>query len=100
MLRAAARDRHLLPESQSLDVRFHDFMADDVATVERIYERAGGLPMTAEVRAAMDQFMLDHPRGKYGRILYDYEDFSFTREERRATYAFYVDRFDLEVEGG
>src|SRR5207302_11071816 len=62
LLRACAGDRELLPADQSIDVRFNEFMADDVAMVERIYELAGQ-PMTSEARSAMDAFMATHPRG-------------------------------------
>ena len=34
MLRACVEDREQLPEKRSLDVRFHEFMADDLATVD------------------------------------------------------------------
>ena len=62
MLRSGMRDHHLLPADRSIDVRFDEFMADDLAMVERIYEVAGQ-PFTPEARAAMQAFMVDHPRG-------------------------------------
>ena len=40
LLRACVRDRDLLPPDRTVDVMFHEFMADDVGMVERIYERA------------------------------------------------------------
>ena len=40
MLRACVRDRDLLPADQTIDVRFDEFMADDLAMVRRIYELA------------------------------------------------------------
>src|SRR5260221_6220240 len=39
LLRACVRDRDLLPGDRSVDVLFHEFMADDVAMVEHIYRR-------------------------------------------------------------
>ena len=41
MLRACVRDRELLPAAHSIDVRFHEFNADDLGTVQRIYDLAG-----------------------------------------------------------
>ena len=41
LFRACTDDRDLLPAGRSLDLLFHDFMADDMATVERVYEVAG-----------------------------------------------------------
>jgi hypothetical protein len=98
LLRACVRDRDQVPEEQSLDVLFHEFMADDVATVERIYELAN-LPMTPEARAALDRFMRENPRGKHGRIVYDLkEDFGLDPAELRERFAFYFDRFAVREE--
>jgi len=98
MLRACARDRDLLPADRSIDVRFDEFMADDVAMVERIYDIAGQ-PMTPAARAAMDAFMADHPRGRHGAVLYDLADFGLDRDERVKALQFYVDRFNVTMEG-
>jgi hypothetical protein len=96
-LRAAVDDRALLPADQSLDVRFHDFMADDVATVARIYDLAGQ-PFTVEVERAMHAFMADHPRGKWGSVDYHLSDFGLDPDERAAALAFYTDRFAVRRE--
>lgn len=96
LLRACVRDRGLVPDSQSLDVRFHEFMADDVGMVERIYALAG-LPMTAEARASLDAYMADHPRGKHGRILYDLKgDFGVDPDALRERFAFYTECFGVQ----
>ena len=60
MLEAGMRDRDLLPVGRSLDVRFDEFMADDLATVERIYAVADQ-PFTPAVRAAMAAFVARPP---------------------------------------
>jgi hypothetical protein len=93
LLRACVRDRDRLPAERALDVRFDDFMADDLGTVERIYERAG-LPMTEEARAAMTAFLTDNARGRHGRVVYDLRgDFGVDPEAVRRRFAFYLDRF-------
>jgi hypothetical protein len=97
MLGACLRDRELLPPERSIDVRFHEFMSDDVAMVERIYEVADH-PFTPDVREAMQSFMVDHPRGRHGRIRYDLADFGLSRDERRAALKSYVARFEVEEE--
>ncbi|HWW54807.1 MAG TPA: sulfotransferase, partial [Acidimicrobiales bacterium] len=97
MLDACMRDRHLLPASQSIDVRFDEFMADDVAMVERIYAVADQ-PFTPSVRDAMAAFMASHPRGRHGRVVYDLADFDLAYEERRAALAGYVERFGVAEE--
>ena len=98
MLRACVEDRESLPSERSIDVRFHEFMQDDLATVAKIYALAGQ-PLTSAAHAAMDAFMREHPRGKHGRIRYDLGDFGIDRGERRAALDFYVRRFDVEIEG-
>jgi len=97
MLRACVRDREGLPADRSTDVRFHEFMADDVGTVERIYELADQ-PMTDDARTAMAQFMVDHPRGRHGAVEYDLTQFGVDPAERRAALRFYSDRFGVELE--
>ena len=97
MLRACVRDRDVLPVDRSVDVRFHEFMADDVGTVERIYALAGQ-PMTGDARAAMAQFMADHPRGRHGAVEYDLTQFGVDPAERREALRFYSDRFGVQLE--
>jgi sulfotransferase family protein len=94
MLAACVRDRELLPSDRSLDVRFDEFMADDVAMVERVYDLAGQ-PFTPATRASMEQFMAEHPRGRHGAVRYDLTDFELDAEERRTALQFYVERFGL-----
>ena len=98
LLRACVRDRDLLPASQSIDVLFHEFMSDDVAMVERIYEVAD-LEMTAEARASLNQYMVDNPRGKHGRIVYDLlGDFGVDPDTLRKRFDFYYEKFPIQVE--
>ena len=97
MLRSCADERDMLPAHQSIDVHFDEFMADDVAMVERIYDLAGQ-PTTDDARAAMRAFMDDHPRGKFGGIVYDLADFGLDPSERRDALRFYTDRFDVTAE--
>jgi hypothetical protein len=70
LLNGCLRDRDLLPADQSIDVRFEDFMADEEGTVAAIYARAGQ-PLDAAARDAMAQFRIEHPRGRYGGVIYD-----------------------------
>ena len=97
MLRACADERDVLPAGQSIDVHFDEFMADDIAMVERIYDLAGQ-PMTDSARAAMRSFMDDHPRGKFGGIVYDLADFGLEPAERRDALRFYTERFGVTAE--
>jgi hypothetical protein len=99
MLRACVDDRAKLPAAQSLDVRFDEFMADDVGMVRRVYALANQ-PFTPSSEAAMQRFMQEHPRGKHGRVLYDLADFELAGAERRRALQFYVERFGVALEEG
>ena len=98
LLEASIRDRHLLPSDRTVDVLFHEFMADDRATVERIYEVAG-LPMTNSARDQIDAYVKSHPRGKDGQVVYDLRnDFGADPAELRSTFDFYLNKFDIRNE--
>ena len=91
LLKACVRDKHLLPEAQTIDVPFHEFMADDVAMVQRIYEKAG-LEMTATAKAELAAFMDAHPRGKEGKVIYDlHGQFGADPAEMHERFQFYFD---------
>ncbi|HEY6131037.1 MAG TPA: sulfotransferase, partial [Halioglobus sp.] len=98
LLQACVRDRAALPAGQSIDVPFHDFMADDLGMVEKIYARAE-LAMTAPARRQLQTFIDTHPRGRDGRVVYNLrDDFGVTPAQLRARFAFYFDRFPVQVE--
>jgi hypothetical protein len=98
LFRACAEDRHLLPDDQTIDVRFDEFMADDVAMVERIYDLAGQ-PFTRAAREGITAFMDTHRRGRHGTVVYQPEVLGIDRDERRRALSFYGDRFGVEPEG-
>jgi hypothetical protein len=98
LLEASVRDRHVVPGPQSIDVMFHEFMRDEVATVERIYAVAG-LTMTDEARRQITAYRDAHRRGIDGHVHYDLgADFDTSAEEVRRPFGFYLDRFSVPVE--
>jgi hypothetical protein len=98
LLRACVADRGSLPKASTIDVPFHEFMADGVATVENIYAKAG-LEMTAQARSELQHYLAEHPRGKEGKLVYDLEgQLGIDREELRKRFQFYFDAFS-EVTG-
>ena len=97
MLRSCAEDRDALPAGQTIDVHFDEFMADDLAMVARVYDLAGQ-PLDDGARAAMTQFMAEHPRGKFGAIDYDLAVFGLDRSALRRQMDFYTERFGVTRE--
>jgi hypothetical protein len=94
---ACARDRDRLPAGQSMDVRFDEFMADDLGTIEKIYQLADQ-PMSEVAREAMTAFVAEHARGRHGGIRYRLEDLGLDGAERRAALASYVAHFGVREE--
>jgi hypothetical protein len=92
LLRACVRDRELLATERSVDVRFDEFMADDLAMVERIYELADQ-PFTGSTRSAVTAYLAEHPRGRHGRVAYDLAPLGLDEAERARALRFYTDRF-------
>jgi hypothetical protein len=98
LLRRCVETRKLLPASRSIDVPFHEFMADDMGKVEKIYDKAG-LALTEYARGEMREFIEAHPRGKHGTVVYNLkEDFGIDPTALRERFQFYFDAFPVRPE--
>lgn len=98
LLDGIVRDREYLPQGRTEHVYFHEFMADDRGTLDRIYERAG-LDMTPQTRAEIDQYIIDHPRGRHGKVVYDLKgDFGIERESMYEVFDNYMQAFPVQRE--
>ena len=98
MLRACVRDREVWPESQSVDILFHEFMADQNAAIERIYQHHN-LELTRKAKQQMEDFIAAHPRGKHGSVKYKLkEHFGVDADEIRERFGFYFDAFPVRPE--
>jgi len=90
----AARDRE--PE-RFIDVRFDDFVADNMATIDRIYAHFD-LPFPDATRALLQAHARANPRGKHGAHQYDLEKFGLSNAAVKARLASYIERFDLPTD--
>ncbi len=98
LLDSSLRDRHLLPADRTVDVFFHEYMADEMGTLQRIYDMAG-IEFTGEAKAEVAAYQAAHPRGKEGRVVYDLRgDFGVTPEEVRTRYTDYMNAFPVQIE--
>jgi hypothetical protein len=98
LLHSCVRDRDSIGHDRVLDVRFSDFMADDLGTVAAIYELAG-IEMTAQARGELEGYVAANPRGKHGRLVYNLAgDFGLDRATEQDRFAYYLDRFDVPRE--
>jgi hypothetical protein len=92
MLNALIRDRDAVPPERSLDIRFDDFMAEEIDTAATIYELAGE-PFTDDVRRATADYLAGHQRGRLGRVATSAEMFGFDVADLQRRFAPYVARF-------
>ena len=98
LLRRCVRDRDAIPAGQSIDILFHDYMADQKATVAKVYALAD-LEMTPEAEARVDAFLAANPRNRHGRVVYDLVgDFGVDIGAVRERFQFYYDRFPVRKE--
>jgi hypothetical protein len=97
MLRRCTEERDALPADRTIDVRFDEFMADDLAMVGRVYELAGQ-PLDGRATESMASFMDTHPRGRFGAVTYDLAEFGLDGPERRKALGFYTERFGVTPE--
>ena len=92
MLQAVVRDRDAIPAERSVDVRFDDFVADDLATAAHVFDLAGE-PLTDADRTAMAAYLDGHRRGRLGAVRTSPEMFGLTEVGLRERFAPYVARF-------
>lgn len=92
LLGACVRDRAVIPADRSVDIRFDDFMADEMGVAENVY-RVAGESFTAEVRSAVSDYLHAHRRGRHGRVHTSAQMFGLDPEELRDRFAPYAARF-------
>jgi hypothetical protein len=92
MLTALVRDRDAIGPQRSIDVRFDDFMADELGAAERVYALAGE-PFTDEASKAIGDYLADHRRGRLGNVETTFDMFGLDERVLRERFAPYVERF-------
>jgi hypothetical protein len=85
------------PAARFYDMHFQDFVADQFAVVQKIYETFD-LPMTDEAAARMKTFIADNPKGKHGIHRYSPEDYELKPDVIRESFRPYMERFGLKPE--
>ncbi len=78
------------------DVQYAEVMRDPIGAIKKIYKHFDE-PFTAEAEAAMHAFMQSNPQGKHGRHTYALEDYGLSKEQVRARYKDYCERFKIPV---
>jgi hypothetical protein len=93
----AVRDASTHDAAVFYDMLFLDFVEDQFAVVEQIYE-ALDLPLTGVAADRMRAFIADNPKGKHGIHRYAPEEYGVKPEAIRAAFQPYMERFGLSAE--
>jgi hypothetical protein len=91
------RERGVPAAARVVDVRFGDFMRDEIGTVHRVYDQLG-LRLGAEAEARMRRFLAANPRDKHGRHRYTLAAAGLDARHERGRYAAYQERFGIPSE--
>jgi hypothetical protein len=98
LLRSYMEARSEWPAGQSMDVLFHEYMADQEGVMRRIYTMAQ-LPLSPAEEQALLRYLNENPRNKHGKIAYDLAgDFNVDIAALRERYRFYYERFPVHWE--
>ncbi|MGU3652530.1 sulfotransferase family protein [Mycolicibacterium sp. A43C] len=92
LLGECVRQRDLIAPERSIDIRFDDFMADEIGVAERVYALAGE-PFDEPARAAVGRYLESHRRGRHGRVATSAQMFGLDEDDLRTRFAAYSARF-------
>jgi hypothetical protein len=92
LLGECVRQRDTIPAERSVDIRFDDFMADELGTAERLFALAGE-PFDESVRNSITAYLDGHRRGRLGRVATSAQMFGLDEDDLRARFAGYSQRF-------
>ena len=82
--------------AQFFDLQFHEFMADPIAAVKRIYAHFDQ-ELSPEGEAALRDWQASNPQHKHGRHEYT-DEIGISREEIWERFGAYMDHFGMERE--
>ena len=90
----AQREDGTVPASNITDSRYQDLMDDPMACIASIYDHFG-MPLSAQARENMANYLADKPKGKFGAHEYEIDG---GRQKERALFKRYQDRYGVPNE--
>jgi hypothetical protein len=91
------RDARGLGPDRVLDLRYSDFVGNELASVRGVYERFG-LELTADAAFRIQEFLRENPKDKHGAHRYTLADAGLDPATERRRYAAYRERFEIPEE--
>jgi hypothetical protein len=93
----AVRSTQEFAASNVVDVHFHEFIADPLAVVRRIYDRFD-MELRGEAVGRMQAFIDEHPQNEHGRHEYTLRGSGLELETERNRFEAYQKHFDIPPE--
>jgi Sulfotransferase family len=93
----SVRDRMADADSRVIDVHYRDLMADQLGTVASILEFAG-MSFSDRSRESVEAFIVANAKDRHGPHRYTAEEFGLDAARLRGRFAWYIDRFDVQIE--
>ena len=81
-------------DDRFFDLHHHEFIADPMGSIERIYDFLG-FNLRPQARQKMEEWYAANRSGAHGVHSYTAEQFGLTTEQIRKDFAFYTDRFGI-----
>jgi len=82
--------KNLGKENQIIDLKFDDFVSDQIETIQRIYDRFNW-NLSEEALNGFKHFLKQNPKDNKGVHVYSLEDFGLTEEYINREYASYIE---------
>jgi hypothetical protein len=99
LLRECMAQREAWGPDQSIDILFHEYMADQEAVMRKVYAMAG-LELTPQVEQALLGYLTENPRNKHGKVIYDLKGtFGVDPDALRERFGFYYQAYPVKKEG-
>ena len=96
-MRRLVETRARLGDERFLDVHHHEFVADPIGVLKRVYDFAG-LKFEASTETRMLEWSDKNRPGAYGQHRYTAAQFGLEEQAIRERFAFYTDRYDVRLE--
>ncbi len=93
-IRRGLAAREAIGEDRFIDVLNDDVVKRPLETFEKVYAHIG-LPLTAELKARLEEYNRSNAPGKFGTHRYTLDEYGLTEQEVRTAFRDYIDRFTL-----
>ncbi len=93
----AVRERALTDAARVFDLRFKDFIGDEIGAIQTIYTHFG-LELGTEAQARMRRFLEQHSREKRGTHRYSLDGTGLDESTERRRFAAYQERYGIASE--